>query len=552
MKFFAVTFLLAAPTRAFTFQRHTVSLLPLLTTMTTSQKRIQYGLNVQKTTPSLAKQESIVVTPDIAAALVSPPTTLAIAGEREALQAPLANPSAVLAVDTGKEIFLASLEETSKLVEETHFDVDRSIKQDPSLARAVPVLAQGSASLEAGTSNTNNLNLDQLSDTAVNIVQGADVVAAVDVVLSASNEALKAAEEKLVTDRTLVSPSVDTSVSTSITAPTVGKILKFAIPAIGVWLCNPLLSLIDTSCVGLLSGTSQQAALNPAVAVTDYTALLIAFLYTGMTNLIVAARGKDRMVQGMPRTTKTFVGALQFSMLVGTALGAILFVFASPLLRTIIGNDSISPEVFSAAMKYVRIHALGMLAAAVIGSAQAACLGMQDICSPLYVLGLAAVVNFMGDMLFVGNTHPWIGGAAGAAWATTFSQFAAVGLFLHWLCNKPRPKLTLVQPVVAALPPPPPSELVNVSRAILELTGKTKTRFGSTRQQKFRDTVRSFYKITAIQAKKSKSEMQEDFFSVHGFLEKHFQTRDLFKPPNKATIQEFAEYILPVTMTQVG
>ena len=57
-------------------------------------------------------------------------------------------------------------------------------------------------------------------------------------------------------------------------APDLKKILLFALPAIGVWLCNPLLSLIDTSCVGLYSGTLQQAALNPATAVTDYGALL--------------------------------------------------------------------------------------------------------------------------------------------------------------------------------------------------------------------------------------------------------------------------------------
>jgi Na+-driven multidrug efflux pump len=52
-------------------------------------------------------------------------------------------------------------------------------------------------------------------------------------------------------------------------------IIKFAIPAVGVWLCSPMLSLIDTSAVGILSGTTQQAALNPAVAVTDYAALLM-------------------------------------------------------------------------------------------------------------------------------------------------------------------------------------------------------------------------------------------------------------------------------------
>ncbi len=68
---------------------------------------------------------------------------------------------------------------------------------------------------------------------------------------------------------------------TAIETPSVRKILKFAIPAIGVWLCGPILSLIDTAAVGVLSGTVQQAALNPAVAVTDYAALLIVSLKCG-------------------------------------------------------------------------------------------------------------------------------------------------------------------------------------------------------------------------------------------------------------------------------
>ena len=57
--------------------------------------------------------------------------------------------------------------------------------------------------------------------------------------------------------------------------PSVKRVIIFAASATGVFLCSPLLSLIDTSAVGLLSGTVQQAALNPAVAVTDYAALLI-------------------------------------------------------------------------------------------------------------------------------------------------------------------------------------------------------------------------------------------------------------------------------------
>jgi hypothetical protein len=65
------------------------------------------------------------------------------------------------------------------------------------------------------------------------------------------------------------------TVSETFDYPSVKRIITFAASATGVYLCSPLLSLIDTSAVGLLSGTAQQAALNPAVAVTDYAALLI-------------------------------------------------------------------------------------------------------------------------------------------------------------------------------------------------------------------------------------------------------------------------------------
>jgi hypothetical protein len=215
--------------------------------------------------------------------------------------------------------------------------------------------------------------------------------------------------------------------------------VAFAVPAIGVWLCSPLLSLIDTSSVGLLAGTAQQAALNPAVAVTDYSARLLSFLFTGTTHMVAVAQEADRDVEGKPETAKAFRGALQLSVMVGAGVGSILLLFARPLLKGIIGNDAIDPEVFGAAMKYVRIRSLGMPAAAAIGTAQAACLGMQDIHSPLYVILVAAVVNLVMDLLLVGRPQMWIGGAAGAAWATMFSQYIAMGLFFKWLCQKPEP-----------------------------------------------------------------------------------------------------------------
>jgi Na+-driven multidrug efflux pump len=175
--------------------------------------------------------------------------------------------------------------------------------------------------------------------------------------------------------------------------------------------------------------------------------------------------------------------------------GGILFFAAVPILRAIIGNDAIEMEVFFAALRYVRIRALGMPAAAIIGSTQAASLGMQDIKSPLYVLLAAAVVNFFGDVAFVGNSHPLVGGAAGAAWATVFSQYAAVVFFVQWLCHMPS------RPIQS-----------------IEKTGPPK----------------------------------EEKVSTRGFLQGEFRGRDFFRLPSRNEVADFTPYLVPVTSTQVG
>jgi len=230
-----------------------------------------------------------------------------------------------------------------------------------------------------------------------------------------------------------------------LTAPSIQKILRYTIPAIGIWLCSPVLSMIDTAAVGLLSGTSQQAALNPAVSVTDYGALVVAFMYTATTNLIAASVQEDKddylsdstlnNERGMeqPKTISTLVTALKLALYVGSIFGVLIFTCGKQLLKLLIGNDNLDPEVFSAALRYVQIRSIGMPAMVVIGTAQSASLGMQDVTSPLYVLLAAAVINFFGDVLLVPMKSGLFGGAAGAAWATVASQYAALLFFARWL-----------------------------------------------------------------------------------------------------------------------
>ena len=379
-----------------------------------------------------------------------------------------------------------------------------------------------------------------------------------------------------------------TSIEETVDVPNLAKIIKFAIPAVGVWLCSPLLSLIDTSSVGLLSGTAQQAALNPAVAVTDYTAMFSAFMYTATTNLIAGSIGQEKEVEGsddnQSLTKKTLIQALQFSGYVGGILGTFLIALGPILLKTIIGNDQIDPKVFSAALRYVRIRALGMPAAVIIGSAQSACIGMQDIKSPMYVLLAAAVVNLIGDLIFVPQASAWLGGAAGAAWATVFSQYAALAMFIKWMTSRPKQQ----------------TPTVNLTNAILELTGKSDE--GKSRRRKFRRALQklstgtvsldgdsssvtfptssdikeggasnSETDVRIIQKSRrsklvkkmkgiifknknkttssSKKDVEKDF-SVRGFLSG--SEKMLFRLPSLKEAKVFWPYFIPVTTTSVG
>jgi Na+-driven multidrug efflux pump len=295
--------------------------------------------------------------------------------------------------------------------------------------------------------------------------------------------------------------------------PSVRMILRFALPATGIYLCSPLLSLIDTSTVGLLAGTNQQAALNPAVSLTEYSSRLISFLYTGTTSLMAASKSQDG---DKVAPASGMIGALQLSLLVGGSLGLVMFVFARPLIGAMIGNDQIAREVFDAATRYVRIRALGMPAAAFIGTAQAACLGLQDVRSPLRIIGVAAIINLVADLMLVGSPRAWIGGATGASWATTLAQYAAAGMFLKWLW--------MPTETIAKIP-------AEDSSSKLPLLTPT-----------------HMIKRLITPATHSKSMQQQ---STRGFLA-HRSFRDLMRLPTKGTLQDYSPFVVPVTMTQIG
>ena len=124
--------------------------------------------------------------------------------------------------------------------------------------------------------------------------------------------------------------------------PTLADYRKFAIPCLGLWVAQPLLSLVDTAFVGLSArvpaeSASQLAALGPATTFFDGATYLFAFLNVATTNLYATAR--SRSGEQSDQAEAVIRTASRVAARCGIGLMIFLLTFARPLLSLYIGRS---------------------------------------------------------------------------------------------------------------------------------------------------------------------------------------------------------------------
>ncbi|KAG2331787.1 hypothetical protein Bca4012_018662 [Brassica carinata] len=204
------------------------------------------------------------------------------------------------------------------------------------------------------------------------------------------------------------------------------EIVMFTGPAAGLWVCGPLMSLIDTAVIG--QGSSLElAALGPATVVCDYLSYTFMFLSVATSNLVATslARGDKDEVQHQ----------ISILLFIGLACGVVMMaftrLFGSGVLTAFTGAKN--AEIVPAANTYVQIRGLAWPAVLIGWVAQSASLGMKDSWGPLKALAVASAINGAGDLVlctFLGY------GIAGAAWATMVSQVVAAYMMMDALNKK--------------------------------------------------------------------------------------------------------------------
>ncbi|XP_031476655.1 protein DETOXIFICATION 46, chloroplastic-like [Nymphaea colorata] len=203
----------------------------------------------------------------------------------------------------------------------------------------------------------------------------------------------------------------------------VKDIVAFAAPAAGLWICGPMMSLIDTAVVGQ-SSSVELAALGPGTVVCDYMSYIFMFLSIATSNMVATSLAKKDSEEAQRHISMLLFVAL------ASGLGMLFLMkfFGAQILSAFIGPKNLG--IVPAANSYVQIRGLAWPAVLVGMVAQSASLAMRDSFGPLKVLVIASVVNAFGD---VALCCFWHYGIVGAAWATMVSQFLAAFLMVDSL-----------------------------------------------------------------------------------------------------------------------
>ncbi len=200
-------------------------------------------------------------------------------------------------------------------------------------------------------------------------------------------------------------------------------ILRVGVPSLAAALCEPILSLVDTYCIGQMpseiAASTGLAGMLINTAIFNMIAASTQNLMSGTTDVVskVVGGGKVGVLTTKSEVLSTGMLMALFS---GFTLGAGFYTCGDALVRS---SARMSESVIQGATSYMRVRALALPAAlmnyVIIGFS----LGIQEVIAPILLISVSLAANVYGDFALVPKQ-----GLQGAAIATTISSYA--GMFV--------------------------------------------------------------------------------------------------------------------------
>ena len=182
---------------------------------------------------------------------------------------------------------------------------------------------------------------------------------------------------------------------------------------------DPIMSLVDSICVGQYASTLELAALGPNLVIFNFVTFSFSFLAIGTTLRVSAALAANNA----KKASDTISTALLISTVSGAALVAFMVAFGAPTLAA----TGAVPELLAAAGGYLAVRIWACPAVLATTVLQSGLLAQRDSVTCLLAVIISAAVNVVGDIWLICHMKM---GLVGAAWATAVGNYVSLAVLL--------------------------------------------------------------------------------------------------------------------------
>ena len=188
-------------------------------------------------------------------------------------------------------------------------------------------------------------------------------------------------------------------------------LLKFMFPFLLANLLNSIYNTVDTIIIGQFVGSSGTLAVSLGGRVLNLCTMISTSIAGGGQVLVSQLYGARKRSE-----INSAVGTFFSITLISSFVIAIVAFFSSELILRWMNTPE---EAFDAALQYFRITCIGMPLLFGYNAVSSVLRGMGDSRNPLLFIAIAAVINLVGDLIFIIYFEM---GAAGTAYATVIGQ----------------------------------------------------------------------------------------------------------------------------------
>ncbi|MGN0465396.1 MAG: MATE family efflux transporter [Lachnospiraceae bacterium] len=207
-----------------------------------------------------------------------------------------------------------------------------------------------------------------------------------------------------------------------------GSLIRFALPVLGSLILQAAYGAVDLLIVGQFGNASSISAVGTGSTFMQMVTFVITSLAMGSTVLIGQHIGEKK-----PKKAGDAIGTtIVLFIIIGIVLTILLEIFAGNFMTLL----QIPEASYEKAVNYVRICSAGILIIIAYNVISGILRGVGNANLPFIFVGIACVVNIIGDLLFVAVLHM---DASGAALATVLAQLVSVIISLFVLRKQSLP-----------------------------------------------------------------------------------------------------------------